>query len=61
MTRVRFTLFTADAGIPVKLGTDGYSTKLDRLAKIYGELLTHITTLEYVDLDYSDKIIVKKV
>jgi cell division protein FtsQ len=56
-----FTLFTAAAGVPVKLGSGDYSSKLDRLAKIYKDLQTQISVLQYIDLDYSDKIIVKKV
>lgn len=56
-----FTLFTATGGIPVKLGNEGFVQKLDRLAKIYMQLQTQISGLEYIDLDYSDKIIVKRV
>jgi cell division protein FtsQ len=56
-----FTLFTATAGVPVKLGNGDYGQKLDRLARIYKDLQTQISALEYIDLDYSDKIIVKKV
>ncbi|WP_243370047.1 FtsQ-type POTRA domain-containing protein [Geotalea sp. SG265] len=55
------TLFTAAGGVPVKLGSGDYSRKLDRLARIYKDLQTQISALEYIDLDYSDKIIVKKV
>ncbi|WP_054692061.1 cell division protein FtsQ/DivIB [Geotalea toluenoxydans] len=55
------TLFTAAAGVPVKLGSGDYNRKLDRLARIYKELQAQISVLEYIDLDYSDKIIVKKV
>ena len=56
-----FTLFTTQGGIPVRLGTDGYQEKLARLARIYKELQPQMLTLEYIDLNYSDKIIVKKV
>jgi cell division protein FtsQ len=56
-----FTLFTTQGGIPVRLGADGYPEKLARLARIYRELQPQLLTLEYIDLNYSDKIIVKKV
>jgi len=56
-----FTLFTTQGGIPVRLGTDGYPDKLARLARIYKELQPQMLTLEYIDLNYTDKIIVKKV
>lgn len=55
-----FTLFTTEGGIPIRLGTSDYPQKLGRLARIYKELQPQILTLEYIDLNYSDKIIVKK-
>ncbi len=55
-----FTLFTVRGGVPVKLGNGGYSEKLARLGRIYRDLQAQMPTLEYIDLDYSDKIIVKK-
>ena len=56
-----FTLFTATGGVPVKLGNGGFSEKLNRLARIYKDLQPQMLALEYIDLDYGDKIIVKKV
>jgi cell division septal protein FtsQ len=55
-----FTLFTVHGGVPVKLGNSGFEEKLARLARIYRGLQAQMPTLEYIDLDYSDKIIVKK-
>jgi len=55
-----YTLFTMNGGVPVKLGNAGFVEKLARLARIYKELQVQLPTLEYIDLDYSDKIIVKK-
>lgn len=54
-----FTLFMAQRGVPVRLGRSDFAGKLDRLARIYGNLQTQMPTLEYIDLDYSDKIVVK--
>jgi len=56
-----YTLFTAQGGIPVKLGNSDFQGKLVRFSRIYKELTAQIASLEYVDLNYPDKIIVKKV
>jgi cell division septal protein FtsQ len=53
------TIFMAERGVPVRLGRAGFTEKLERLAKIYGTLQPRMMTLEYIDLDYSDKIVVK--
>ena len=54
-----FTLFTVQRGIPIKLGRGSFGEKLDRLARIYGTLHDRMTSLEYIDLDYNDRIVVK--
>lgn len=56
-----YTLFTTQGGIPVKLGNSDFQGKLARFSKIYQELTAQISSLEYVDLNYPDKIVVKKV
>jgi cell division septal protein FtsQ len=56
-----YTLFTAKGGVPVKLGNDGFVGKLARLSRIYKDLSAQLLTLEYIDLNYNDKIVVKKV
>ncbi|MDD2337965.1 MAG: FtsQ-type POTRA domain-containing protein [Geobacteraceae bacterium] len=56
-----YTLFTTQGGIPVKLGNSDFQGKLTRFSKIYQELMAQIASLEYVDLNYPDKIVVKKV
>lgn len=55
-----YTIFTVNRGLPIRLGMDGFSDKLDRLSKIYAELQVQMPQLEYIDLDYSDRIVVKK-
>ncbi len=55
-----FTLFAMERGIPVRLGSSDLPGKMQRLARIYRELQEQMASLEYIDLDYSDKIIVKK-
>jgi cell division septal protein FtsQ len=56
-----YTLFTTQGGIPVKLGNSDFQGKLARFSQIYKELTAQIASLEYVDLNYPDKIVVKKV
>jgi cell division septal protein FtsQ len=55
-----YTLFALEKGVPVKLGNGEYREKLQRLSRIYRELQAQLPRVEYIDLDYSDKIIVKK-
>jgi cell division septal protein FtsQ len=55
-----FTLFTASGGLPVKVGSGDFAAKVDRLARIYRELMAQRSSLQYIDLDYNDKIVVKK-
>jgi cell division septal protein FtsQ len=55
-----FTLFTNSGALPVKVGAGDFAAKVDRLARIYPELMAQRTLLHYIDLDYNDKIVVKK-
>lgn len=55
-----FTLFTASGGLPVKVGAGDFTAKVERLARVYQDLMVQRSTLHYIDLDYNDKIIVKK-
>jgi cell division protein FtsQ len=55
-----FTIFTAQGGVPVKLGNGAFEEKLVRLARIYRDLQVQMPSLVYIDLDYNDRIIVKR-
>ncbi len=55
-----YTLFTMNRGLPVRLGMSAFNEKLVRLSRIYGELQPQLSGLEYIDLDYNDRIVVKK-
>ncbi len=55
-----FTLFTASGALPVKIGSGDFSAKVERFARIYQDLMAQRPSLHYIDLDYNDKIIVKK-
>jgi cell division septal protein FtsQ len=55
-----FSIFTARGGVAVRLGRDEFPAKLARLGRIFPDLQGTLLSLEYIDLDYPDKIIVKK-
>lgn len=55
-----FTLFTASGALPVKVGSGDFAAKVDRFARIYRDLMAQRASLHYIDLDYNDKIVVKK-
>lgn len=55
-----FTLFTASGALPVKVGSENFSAKVERFSRIYRGLVAQMPSIHYIDLDYNDKIIVKK-
>jgi len=55
-----FTLFTSSGALPVKVGSGDFSAKIERFARIYQDLMVQLPSIHYIDLDYNDKIIVKK-
>ncbi len=55
-----FTLFTNSGALPVKVGSGDFAGKLERFARIYKDLMAQRASLQYIDLDYIDKIVVKK-
>jgi len=55
-----FTLFTASGALPVKIGSGDFGAKVERFARIYRELMAQRPSLQYIDLDYNDRIVVKK-
>ena len=55
-----FTMFTSSDALPVKIGAGDFSTKIERFARIYKDLMAQDQKLQYIDLDYHDKIILKK-
>jgi cell division septal protein FtsQ len=55
-----FTLFTGRGGVPIRLGNGNFADKLGRFARIYADIRGQMPTVQYIDLDYADKIIVKK-
>jgi len=52
-------LYTLVGGVPVRLGTQGFDAKLNRLETIYGDLEPRLLALKYIDLNVADRVIVK--
>lgn len=53
------TLYTLRGGVPVRMGYSNFSSKLDRLERIYPELEPRLPALRYIDLNVADRVIVK--
>lgn len=53
------TAFTYNGGVPVHLGKQGFAAKLDRLEQIYPDLEPRLGALAYIDLNVTDRVIVK--
>ncbi len=52
-------LHTLIGGVPVRMGTQGFDGKLDRLESIYDDLEPRLLALKYIDLNVADRVIVK--
>ena len=53
------TIFTLKEGIPIRLGSGGLADKIDRLEKVLPDLRQKIKEVEYLDLNYPRKVVVK--
>lgn len=53
------TLFTLKGGMPIRLGSGGFAEKLDRLEKVLPDLQQKAREVEYMDLNYPRKVVVK--
>ncbi len=54
-----FMLTTMTGGVPIRLGFGNFAGKLDRLESIYPELQTRLAILKYIDLNVTDRVIVR--
>ncbi len=52
-------LYTRIGGVPVRLGKQGFGAKLNRLETIYKDLEPRLLALRYIDLNVTDRVIVK--
>jgi cell division protein FtsQ len=53
------TVITLKEGIPIRLGSGGLEDKIDRLEKVLPDLQTKIKDVEYLDINYPRKVVVK--
>jgi len=52
-------MHTRIGGVPVRMGKQDFYAKLDRLEAIYDELEPRLLALKYIDLNVTDRVIVK--
>jgi cell division protein FtsQ len=52
-------VYTLDSGVRIRLGTEKYHEKLDRLERIYALLKPKMKMLDYIDLNVDEKVIVR--
>jgi len=52
-------LHTLIGGVPVLMGKEGFTGKLDRLEAIFDDLEPRLLALKYIDLNVTDRVIVK--
>jgi cell division protein FtsQ len=57
--RAGIILYTCRGGVPVRIGRSAFGTKLDQLERIYPDLKTRLTAIEYIDLNVAQRVIVK--
>lgn len=55
-----FTIYALRGGVPIRLGHDSFSPKLARLGRIYRQLHAGSSPPLFIDLDYPDRIIVRR-
>ncbi len=53
------TLYTLNGGVPVRMGSGDFGSKLDRLERIYKDLKMRLYAIKYIDLNISHRLIVK--
>lgn len=53
------TLYTCKGGVPVRIGQSDFDSKLNRLEKIFPQLKTRLSFIDYIDLNVTRRIIVK--
>jgi len=54
-----FELYTYVGGVPIRMGNGNFSSKLDRLERIYRDLEPRLLALKHIDLNVADRVIVK--
>jgi len=52
-------IYTRIGGVPVRMGKENFYAKLDRFEAIYDDLEPRLLALKYIDLNVTDRVIVK--
>jgi len=52
-------MHTRIGGVPVRMGKQNFYAKLNRLEAIYEDLEPRLLALKYIDLNVTDRVIVK--
>jgi len=52
-------VYTRIGGVPVRMGKENFYAKLDRFETIYEDLEPRLLALKYIDLNVTDRVIVK--
>lgn len=52
-------IYTLVSGVPIRMGHGNFAEKLDRLERVYTELVPRLAVLQYIDLNVVDRVIVK--
>jgi len=52
-------VYTLEDGVRIRLGSNNYNEKLDRLERIYALLKPKMKMLDYIDLNVDEKVIVR--
>lgn len=52
-------IYTLEGGVRIRLGSENYKEKLDRLERIYALLKPKMKMLDYIDLNVDEKVIVR--
>ena len=52
-------IYTRIGGVPVRMGKENFYAKLDRFEAIYNDLEPRLLALKYIDLNVTDRVIVK--
>lgn len=52
-------LYTCVGGVPIRMGYGNFTSKLDRLERIYRDLEPRLLALKHIDLNVADRVIVR--
>jgi cell division protein FtsQ len=53
------TLYTCNGGVPIRMGQNDFDSKLNRFEKIFPQIKTRLSFIDYIDLNVTRRVIVK--